>query len=114
MVDDNKASVEQQQKQKQQKQQQQQLNIILWRRGAIKFLLYWVLLPEASFGLWVLSLPAFVCVCVWVCGNHLLACAITSHPFKLEPPNLDQKSKTPWLRSLSFWGFIDLELQGQI
>ena len=29
-------------------------------------------LPEASFGLWVLSLPASVCVYVCVCGNHLL------------------------------------------
>ena len=25
-----------------------------------------VFLPEASFGLWVLSLPAYVCVYVWV------------------------------------------------
>ena len=53
-------------------------------------------LPEASFGLRVLSLPASVCVCVCVCGNHLLVRAITCHPFKLESPNLDQKSKTPW------------------
>ena len=73
-----------------------------------------VLLPEASFGLRVLSLPASVCVCVCVCGNHLLVRTITCHPFKLESPNLDQKSKTPWLRSLLFWGLIDLELQGQI
>ena len=71
-------------------------------------------LPEASFGLRVLSLPASVCVYVCVCGNHLLVRAITCHPFKLESPNLDQKSKTPWLRSLLFWGLIDLELQGQI
>ena len=71
-------------------------------------------LPEASFGLRVLSLPASVCVCVCVCGNHLLVRTITCHPFKLESPNLDQKSKTPWLRSLLFWGLIDLELQGQI
>ena len=71
-------------------------------------------LPEASFGLRVLSLPASVCVYVCVCGNHLLVRTITCHPFKLESPNLDQKSKTPWLRSLLFWGLIDLELQGQI
>ena len=71
-------------------------------------------LPKASFGLRVLSLPASVCVCVCVCGNHLLVRAITCHLFKLESPNLDQKSKTPWLRSLLFWGLIDLELQGQI
>ena len=71
-------------------------------------------LPEASFGLRVLSLPASVCLCVCVCGNHLLVRAITCHPFKLESPNLDQNSKTPWLKSLLFWGLIDLELQGQI
>ena len=71
-------------------------------------------LPEASFGLRVLSLPPSVCLCVCVCVNHLLVRAITCRPFKLESPNLDQKSKTPWLRSLLFWGLIDLELQGQI
>ena len=75
---------------------------------------WWCFLPEASFGLRVLSLPPSVCLCVCVCGNHLLVRAITCHPFKLESPNLDQKSKTPWLRSLLFWGLIDLELQGQI
>ena len=77
-------------------------------------LLWHHFLPEASFGLRVLSLPASVCVCVCVCGNHLLVRAITCHPFKLESPNLAQKSKTPWLRSLLFWGVIDLELQGRI
>ena len=51
---------------------------------------------------------------VCVCGKHLLVRAITCHAFKLESPNLDHKSKTPWLRSLLFWGVIDLELQGQI
>ena len=54
------------------------------------------------------------CVCLSVCGKHLLVRAITCHAFKLESPNLDHKSKTPWLRSLLFWGVIDLELQGQI
>ena len=71
-------------------------------------------LPEASFGLRVLSLAASVCLCVRVCGNHLLVCAITCHAFKLKSPNLDNKSKTPLLRSLLFWRVIDLELQGQI
>ena len=51
---------------------------------------------------------------VCVCGKHLLVRAITCHAFKLESPNLDPKSKTPWLRSLLFFGVIDLELQGQI
>ena len=71
-------------------------------------------LPEASFGLQVLSLPASVCVSirpsVRVCGTHL----ITRHPFKLGSPNLDHRCKRPWLRSLLFWGLIDLDLQGQI
>ena len=74
------------------------------------------LVPEASFGLWVLSLPASVCVsvCVSLCGNHLLVRAITWDPFKLGSPNLDQRCKRPWLRSLLFWGAIDLDLQGEI
>ena len=65
-------------------------------------------LPEASFGLRVLSLPASVCLCVrpsvCVCGKHLLVRAITHHPFKLGSPNLDNRCKRPWLRSLLFWG----------
>ena len=71
-------------------------------------------LPEASFGLRVLSLPACVCVCVCLSVNHQLVRAITHQPFKLESPNLDQRWKRPWLRSLLFCGTIDLELQGQI
>ena len=53
-------------------------------------------------------------VCVSVCGNTLLVRTITCHPLKLESPNSDQKSKTPWLRSLLFRGVIDFELEGQI
>ena len=34
--------------------------------------------------------------------------AITHHPFKLGPPNLDQMCKIPWFRSLLFWGLIEL------
>ena len=75
-------------------------------------------LPEARFGLRVLSSPASVCVCVCVCVNlcvnHLLVHVITRDPFKLGLPNLDQRCKRPWLRSLLFWGVIDLDLQGQI
>ena len=75
-------------------------------------------LPEASFGLRVLSLPASVCVCVCVsvcmCVNHEFVRAITHHLFKLGSPNLDQRCKRPWLRSLLFLGVIDLDLQGQI
>ena len=71
-------------------------------------------LPEASFGLRVLSLPACVCVCVCLSVNHQLVRAVTHQPFKLESPNLDQRCKRPWLRSLLFFGMIDIELQGQI
>ena len=39
---------------------------------------------------------------------------ITCRPLKLQSPKFDQKCKTPWLRSLSFVGFIDLDFQGQI
>ena len=69
---------------------------------------YLQFLPEASFGHWVLSLPAYVCgcvcvrVCVSLCVNHLLVCAISRDPFKLWSPNLDQRCKRFWLRSLLF------------
>ena len=39
---------------------------------------------------------------------------ITHYPFQLGSPNLDQRRKIAWLRSLSFWIAIDLDLQGQI
>ena len=71
-------------------------------------------LPEASYGLRVLSSPASVCMCVCVSVNHQFVRKITCHRLKLQSPKLDQKCKTPWLRSLLFLGFIDLELQVQI
>ena len=73
-------------------------------------------LPEASFGLRVLSLPACVCVCLCVCVsvNHELVRAIIHQPFKLGSLNLNQRCKRPWLRALLFSGAIDLDLQGQI
>ena len=55
-----------------------------------------------------------LCVCVSLCVNHLLVRVITWDPFQLGSPNLDQRCKRPWLRSLLFWGAIDLDLQGQI
>ena len=69
-----------------------------------------VIFTEASFGLRVLSLPASVRVGV----NHELVRTITFDWFQLESPNLNQTCKTSWLRSLLFWGLIDLDLQGQI
>ena len=69
--------------------------------------------PVLAFG-YCRCLRLSVCPSVRVCGNHLLVRAITRHPFKLGSPNLDHRCKRPWLRSLLFWGVIDLDLQGQI
>ena len=66
-------------------------------------------LPEASFGLQVLSLPLSVHPSV---TNFFRA--ITHQQFKLGSPNLDQRYKTTWSRSLLFYGTINLDLQGQI
>ena len=52
------------------------------------------LLPEASFGLRVLSLPA----CVRVSVNYVLVCAITRHKSGLQSPNLDQKMQNILLK----------------
>ena len=43
-----------------------------------------------------------LCVCSSMCVNHKLVCVICSRPLKLKSPNLDQKCKIPWLRSLLF------------
>ena len=43
-----------------------------------------------------------------------LLCTITHHPFKLGSPNLDQRCKIPWSRSLLFEGAIVRDLQGQV
>ena len=50
-------------------------------------------LPEASFGLRVLSLPASVCVCPSLRQSWVVR-AITHHPFQPGSPNLDQRCKT--------------------
>ena len=58
------------------------------RRESFKFL------PDASFGLRILPLPA----CVRVSVNHKLVRAITRHKFELESPNLDQKMQNILLK----------------
>ena len=63
-------------------------------------------LPEASFGLRVLSLPVSVRPSV-----TKFVRAITHNPIKLGSPNLDQRCKIPWLRSLLFWGWLILTAQ---
>ena len=70
-------------------------------------------LPEARFGLRVLSLPASVRPSVRPSITKIVR-TITHHLFKLGSPNLDQRYKTPWLRCFLFWGAIVLDLQGQI
>ena len=47
-------------------------------------------------------------------SNFELVRTITCHTFKLVSPNLDQKCILVPLRSLLFWGLIDIDLQGQI
>ena len=94
------------------------LNLLLRLHATILLKGAFPFLPEASFGLRVLSLPASVCLCVClsvcVSVNPELVRAINHHAFKLEPPNLDKRCKTTWLRSLLFLGAIDLDLQCQI
>ena len=65
-------------------------------------------------GIVVACVCVSVCLCVCVSVNHELVRVIIHQPFKLGSPNLVQRSKTPWLRSLLFFGAIDLDLKGQI
>ena len=67
--------------------------------------------PVLAFG-YCRCLRLSVSVSVCVCGNHMLVCEITHHPFELGSPNLDHRCKRP--RSLLFWRVIDPDLQGQI
>ena len=54
---------------------------------------------------WPGALVACVSVYVCLCVNHELICMITSDPFKLESPNLDQKCKIPWVKiPIVLWG----------
>ena len=90
--------------------------VISWQHGQALGYLVWFL-PEASFGLRVLSLPARVCVCgvcVRVSVNQGFVCTITPQQFKLGSQNFDQRAKRPWVRALLFCGMLDCHLQGQI
>ena len=83
----------------------------------INFMLYNMIFTRGQ--LWpsgIVVACVCLCVCVYVCVsvNHQFVRTITCHPLKLQSPNLNHKCKTPWLRSLLFLGFIDLDLQGQI
>ena len=59
--------------------------------------------PVLAFG-YCHCLRLCVCVSVCLCVNQLLVRAITRDPFKLGSPNLDQRCKRPWLRSLFILG----------
>ena len=73
--------------------------------------------PVLAFGIDIACVCVCVCLSVCVCVSVSITClsahAITRDPFKLGSPNLDQRYKRPWLRSQSFWGAIDLDLQGK-
>ena len=91
--------------------------IILWSSACTDAMFHFYPRPVMAFGYCrCLRLSVCVCVCMCVCVsvNHQFVRTITCHPLKLQSPNLDQKCKRPWLRSLLFLGFIDLDLQGQI
>ena len=60
--------------------------------------------PVSAFG-YCHRLRLWVCVSVCVCVNHELVRTVTHRLFKPGSPNLDQRCKTPWFRSLSFLGW---------
>ena len=59
--------------------------------------------PVLAFGYCRCLCPS-LCVSVRACGK-----LITHHSFKLGPPNLDQRSIIPWLRSLLFGGRLNFK-----
>ena len=64
---------------------------------------------ETFFGLWVLSLPASVCLSVRSSVCQSLTCPCNnSGSFQARVTNLDQRCKTSWLRSLLFCGWLNL------
>ena len=80
----------------------------MYTRGLIylPFDFSWINIQSAN----LLLLPAFVCIYV----NHKFVCTITCDLFSIGSLNLNQKWKTPWLRSLLFCGLIDHNHQGHI
>ena len=62
-------------------------------------------LPEEFWPLGIVV--AWVCLSLCMCVNPKLVHTKTDHQYKLKPLNLVKRCKTPWLRSLLFWGAID-------
>ena len=56
---------------------------------------------------------ACVCLSVHVCVDPELVLTITHHTFNLAS-NLDKRYKTPWLRSLLFWGWLTLTSKAKL
>ena len=88
-------------------------DFIDWKRFTLLWRLDFYPRPVLAFG-YCRCMHVCMCVCVPVSVNHELVRAIIHQPFKLGSPNLDQRCKRPWLRSLFFCGAIDLDFQGQI
>ena len=88
--------------------------IIDWGNGALgQKVIVWsngIIFTRGQFGLRILPLP----VCVRMFVNYEVVCAITCRKFELESSNLDQICLTFCLRSLLFWGLIELDLPGEI
>ena len=59
--------------------------------------------------IWPLDIViACVCLSQYLSINPEFGPTLTHYPFKLGSPNLNQRYKTPWLRSLLFWGQLTL------
>ena len=74
-------------------------------------------LHEASFGLRVLLLPAFVCVCVCVCicARQLRACLRHNWSrVQAKTTKFGQKVQNNLVKVLLFWGVVDRDLKCQI
>ena len=77
----------------------------------ITFAFYpWPVLPLGYCRCLCLSICLSVCLSISLCVNPTKTC----DPFMPGSLNLDQRCKTPWLRSLLFLEMIDLDLKGQI
>ena len=79
---------------------------------------WWVhfeFLPEASFGLWVLSSPASVCLSVCLCVYQSLACPHdNSSAVHARITKFGWETQNTLVKMPIIFGVIDLDLQGQI
>ena len=73
---------------------------------------HFIITSEASFWPSVIVIACICMCCVLV--NLELVCVVTHHLFNLGSPNLVQRGKRFWLRSLLYCWAIELDLHGQI